>query len=356
MDRNFGDDLMLVELLRGFPKNRFYINCDKSMHAFYHDIFKEFQNFVLTDIPLKKVHKFGFGFFQFIVLIGGSTLQGSRNKGCYYRFLNVVSISLARIFKTKYCIVGCNTGPFINKFTEFFVKLELRCASFITTRDDASFNLISIANKKAKKYKIPDMLFDLGEKYNTKKSSDINHLGICAFNSPKDSLASDKKNSFFAEVIDEYINITGGKVSLFAFDIGKQNDMVIAKKIYDLVNNKSNVNIVSHSTNYYDIVNGIAECSKVVAVRFHSAIIALSLNIPVIPVIYSNKMSNLLDDLGYNSQYIYLDKIENMDTKTFLNVIMNSSDDLKLNSYQICDAKYHLLKFREFMEKEGISK
>ena len=321
MDKNFGDDLMIIKLLRSFPNCNFYICCPLELKEYYGEIFSEFDNFILTDVELRKIHVYGRGFFNASILIGGSVLQGSRNKGCYYRFRNILSIRFNKIFGTKYYIIGCNTGPFINKLTEYFVKLELRSADLVTTRDTDSYNFIKGCSKKLECYMYDDILMDIAYDYNLKSANNNEALGISVLNSRNSDLANEKINLYFARFIDEYIKREKSKVYLLAFDSGNQNDVLVANKIYDLVENKSFLEIVSHDENYLKILKVMSKCKLIIGNRFHAIILGMSLKIPTFPLIYSNKTWNLLDDNDYHGVRINLSEISQIPINDFLEII-----------------------------------
>jgi polysaccharide pyruvyl transferase WcaK-like protein len=160
LDKNYGDDLMLVRLAGSVdPSCVLYINCEKPMEDYYHNLLKEFSNYKFIQCPLRNIHRYGKNFFACILLIGGSVLQGNNFKGCFYRFLNTCEIGFMRAHGTPYAIVDCNTGPFINRITELFVRGELRQAALVTTRDSASLKFIKNSiGKKTRVYQYPDML------------------------------------------------------------------------------------------------------------------------------------------------------------------------------------------------------
>ena len=81
--------------------------------------------------------------------------------------------------------------------------------------------------------------------------------------------------------------------------------------------NKCNKEIREKIETYYyrgnleEALNIIGDSSLVVGGRFHANILAMVLGKPVIPVIYSDKMKNVLDDMGVNLKTIDIRKIEN---------------------------------------------
>lgn len=344
LDRNWGDDLMIIKLIRRFPQDTFYIYCDDAMRDFYSELLKEFGNYVLTPVELWKVGSFGPGFFRHILLIGGSVLQGSRNRGCYYRLRNITALKWASLFGTRYAIVGCNTGPFINGFTRFFVELELKTASFITTRDKTSYDHASRVNRKAEIHCYSDILMNFAEEYNLKATEDGQSkiLGVSVFNSKMTDLSNDRINRYFARLIDQYIEETGGEVFLLAFNVGIQNDRAVADRIYELISHQSSVRIVAHGTGYLELPEMMARCHRILALRFHSAILGVSLRIPTLPIMYSNKADNLLSDLGYQGKRLHIRDIETVAPSELISRILSDTELLSVSPETMRQADGHM--------------
>ncbi|MCB4234500.1 polysaccharide pyruvyl transferase family protein [Kaistella anthropi] len=74
---------------------------------------------------------------------------------------------------------------------------------------------------------------------------------------------------------------------------------------------------LNYTGNITAYLQHIGECSHFVAARFHAVIIAVKYGIPVIPVIYSSKTVNLLDDLGYRGTKINLENIQQIEQESF---------------------------------------
>lgn len=348
IDKNLGDDLMIVQLLENSPDIDFYIYCESHQVPFYTELLKSYSNYVFTQVELWKIHNFGVGFFDSILLIGGSVLQGNRNRGCFYRFRNTMTILSAKLFGTKYIILGCNVGPFINKFTELFVKLELFSANLITTRDQASYDFIEKIVGRREVYLFSDILMDFKNDYNVSFNPDGSRLGISVLNSTNENICNQKIRNFFAELIDLYIQKTNASVTLFAFDSGKQNDHEEASKTLELVKNKERVEIITHNEDYLALPHALSKCSILIGVRFHAIVLGLSMGVPLIPAIYSNKTENFLNDIGYNKKKIDIRNIEAYNVETLVEYIMKN-DESKVFELNKNSAVGHMSTFRDYL-------
>lgn len=351
MDKNFGDDLMLIKLIKTFPNTRFYVYCNLELFDFYYSLLKEFMNYELTTTELRHVNKFGRGYFDLIILMGGSVLQGTRNKGCYYRARNILALKVASFHGTPYAIIGCNTGPFINRLTQYFVALELRTARLITTRDKASFTFISNIQTKADIYLFSDLLMNFDNEHLLEKECEEKcpTLGISVLNSTNPRLSNGFVTEYFVSIIDEYIEKTNGIVYILAFNVGKQDDLLLANDIYQLVRNKDNTKIISHGTNYLSIPNAIIQCSEVLAVRFHAIILGSILGVKTIPIIYSNKTENLLNDLDYQGERLYIDKLDEKEVSELVNKIINEEYRLNVDENIKNESNKHMEALSKFL-------
>ncbi|MDR1471822.1 MAG: polysaccharide pyruvyl transferase family protein [Synergistaceae bacterium] len=317
LDKNFGDDLMLYEMVDFFSSTGyiFYIHCNEKFQKFYNDLLKKFANIKLIDCPLREIRKYGRGFFKCVVLLGGSTLMGNRYTGCYYRFLNCRLFDKLRKEGTFYAIIGCNTGPFKNCFTEFFVKEELRKARLITVRDKASFDYVKKHIEGSDCRYFPDILFGISK---TCLPNSKRQLGISVF-----SGEHERTVSFLTQLCDEYISYTDNRIKLLCFDVGSKSDLATAEAIHKSVSRKDKVEIVSHSSDCNYLIESISECDRVLAIRFHSAIIASVLNIPFLPFSYSNKMHNFLCDVYETDKDFPIAKVSSSSVPDFLQQLLN---------------------------------
>ena len=321
LDRNFGDDLMLLLLAKETAGIcSVYVHCPPEFSDHYRELLLPNNHMHLTDRTLREVYKFGRSYFTCVVLLGGSTLQGRRLKGCWYRLLNIFHLKMLKRQGTDYLIIGCNTGPFVSRLTSFFVKQEIRCAKMITTRDASSAAYIydCISGKKDKVLLYPDMLLgilDYVDIFPAKETSPC--LGISAFYA-----MSEDEIDFIAGVCDLYISETGGKVILLSLDLGLNNDNVAAKKLRSKIDNFSKVKIVDYSVQYDVFLSAFASCERIIAVRFHSAILAVAFDIPFLPICYSNKMENFLQDIGHHDYICRLNDLPGLDKREFFTKLM----------------------------------
>jgi Uncharacterized conserved protein len=322
LDKNYGDDLMLFQLVEALsPFGMIYVHCEEKVSSFYNQLLKSFNHVKLVQCPLRHIHrKYRKGFFSAIILLGGSVLMGNRYLGCWYRFLNIAYLSLMRRQKTEYIIMGCNVGPFKNRFTEFWVKKEIKQAAFITTRDRYSYQYLrKYAEKSSQVYYFPDMLMQTAQNYHIYPTESTGRLGIAVHGPSEASLSP-----FLAKICEEYIERTNQPVTLFCFDTETQNDVKAAQNICSRLHRKDMVDIVTHCAEAFQILQQMAACNRLVAVRFHAAVLAVSLNIPFLAISYSNKMHCFLNDIGQIEKEYFVSSISQQSPTAFLDTLMEN--------------------------------
>ena len=92
----------------------------------------------------------------------------------------------------------------------------------------------------------------------------------------------------------------------------------------------SNVKNVVYSNNLSEITNEIETSEYVVATRFHAMILGYIAGKRVLPICYSEKMSNVISDLSLSESVITLDKLSGL-TADELIPLANTVPEEKIN-------------------------
>ena len=74
--------------------------------------------------------------------------------------------------------------------------------------------------------------------------------------------------------------------------------------------------------------NIISEFKLFIAARFHANIIAQLLEVPILPVIYSNKTSNMLRDINLDSIMISMENLSKLYNKEVIKKAFSNMADL----------------------------
>lgn len=349
LDRNLGDDLMLRLMAKSMPQHDFYLYIDKRSNMIP---FMNLKNVHSTDIAFDK--SFDPKKFDGVVVIGGSifmllrrlyAIERLRDKIPVFRKIRKAGLPLAT--------VGCNLGPFRDAWCERVACLELGMSGHITVRDSKSFETMKKHGYNVRLF--PDMLFSLDVPYAPPTHRE-KILGISAYRSTMLGGECMDYYESMAETADCFVDKTGGEIRLFAFDCEGENDICAAYTIRRLMKHKRSCEIVVYDGDTDEFINKFDGCSSMIAARFHSMVLAQIMGIPVLPMVYSNKMTDTLDDLHYSGVRLEYGKpIPNVDEITQLllaheNLLMLGGEELKALKR---DAAGHMDTLREYLDCTG---
>lgn len=314
IDSNFGDDLMLYIAANGLKEHRLYITSSK------------------LDVAEYTEDKSGFdGYLK----VTGSGFLIHNNKGIVYRMRDMYC---EKRYSKNSAVINCNISNFINKFSEKLIKKQISEYDFVTVRDEYSYKYITqnIPNVKCEKY--PDMVLSLNDEMIPNVNNE-NALGI--------SVHKSADVNMLAEVADRFVAETGRKVCLLCFNTGLEDDISVAENVYKIVKNKHMTEIIRY-TDINSMLKNLKRCGVILGIRFHSVMLALRMGIPIVPMAYSDKTKNALNEIGYNSK-IY--DVNNFDTNEVLVSILNEEPYILDNSI-IKSAENHIKRFDKYIKRQ----
>ena len=292
LDNNLGDDLMVKLLAKRFPYIHFYLHTNSSTIK---NSFQAIDNIIIKSTKNKKddIQK-----ADAYVTIGGSRFQLVSLKQKFWRIKRLRQLKRVKKRNLKIATLGSNFGPYSGKIGVKLTEWELRMNDLVTVRDSEAENLLNSFKKVTNFHFADDIVYTLEaiyERQNPKKSG----LGISAYRSIRNPIYNYPNYQFLAALADEYIKRTDKSVTLFAFDSENENDLAAAFHIFNLATEKKNIEIIPYLGDEKRFLEQFESCERMIAIRFHSAILADIFEIPFLPVVYSNKMNNLLHDRGY---------------------------------------------------------
>lgn len=331
LDRNLGDDLMIRLMAKTFPEHDFYLYIDRgsNMIPFY-----DLKNVHSTDMPFDK--NFDTKQFDAVVIIGGSIFMLTRRLNAIERIRQKFPVlRKIRAAGLKLATVGCNLGPFRDKWCEKIACRQLAFSELATVRDKKSFAAFQSYGYQAKQF--PDMLFSLEIPYVPPAHKD-QVLGISAYRSMfRGGLCMDYYEGM-ANIADAYVDKTNGNIRLFAFDCEGENDICAAYTIRRLMHHKKSCEIIVYDGEADEFIQKFDGCSSLIATRFHSMVLAQISGIPVLPVVYSNKMEDALDDLNYKGLRLeYGEPVRNVEEVT--NLLLEQDGLFRLDKVQLEELK-----------------
>lgn len=326
---NLGDDLFVKILLERYKDVSFSIIINSRYSSFLNE-FKNIKiinyNFIrrgLEKISRRFLQKrIVFNIYQnrnnATVLISGSAFIQQNN---YNSQIKIFENDINRT--NNYFMLGVNFGPYSKEdYKDRFKSIFKNCKD-VCFREQFSYNLFSdLKNVRCK----PDVVFTLDqEKYISRTNS--KSIGISVIDlTYRDDLKnySKKYEEKIVDVILEFIN-DDYEVNLYSF-CEEQKDEECAERIIEQIPEEKRNKICRK---YYKgdidyILNSIAEDEYIIATRFHAMILGWIFNKKVYPLIYSNKMKNVIDDLEFDGKYTFIQEIENLN----INVIRKNSEKL----------------------------
>lgn len=296
-DSNFGDDYMLLTFVRNLPDTQFILT-----HK------DKYTDFILSEPNVSFCNKCVSGLPVLLITGSGFMINSFEALKCEIRWF------ITKKHIADFCI-GCNIEKLDTWLKSFLIEKKLSRFKLIVCRDKKSYAWLSDRLKRTKVYYLPDILFS------AQLGSDLNgtvpdKLGISLFHRAGDSENCEyyKKMAWAA---DYYIDTYGKNVILMAFDTGSENDGFACENVKRIMRRGENASIVYHGNNG-EIVNAYRECKKIIGARFHSAVLALKTGVDFFPVIYRDKMRNLLDDVGYTASGCDIDNINTEEIQRFL--------------------------------------
>ncbi|WP_043931070.1 polysaccharide pyruvyl transferase family protein [Bacillus sp. EB01] len=331
LNSNLGDDLFIKILCDRYKDVNFYMHGSPR----YKDNFKEIKN--LTYISQNKIYSLidkvsykvnNFSLIRRItnrlmdahVYIGGSLfIQNDSWKSKWAKHKHL-------LLKNKpNFLIGSNFGPWTDQ--EFYMAYKKAFSHYtdICFRDMKSYNLFKELNHV--RY-APDVVFNLD--VDTSAMNDKGKVGISLIDlSERDGLKEYKKDYLdtIKKMVD-YLVSQGKKVTLFSF-CKKEGDETALNEVLRLLDSdaRKSVNSYLYNGDLNEAIELLSDMETIVATRFHAMILGIRLKKNVFPIIYSDKMLTVLDDMGFQGEIIKLNELKKFDIEK-LNSTINLPDSI----------------------------
>ncbi|WP_278036336.1 polysaccharide pyruvyl transferase family protein [Flavobacterium nitratireducens] len=363
---NLGDDLFLKIIIERYPEITFRIIAPIA----YRSNFKKYKNVVITKMPsfnlLSRVALKLIGFFSLkakgniilndlekfyqneyelsdgYVYIGGSLFMQYDSEMGETDHVNKL---ITKVFDNKpKFIIGANFGPYLtDSYKDYYMEV-FKGYTDICFRELYSKNLFKdLSNVRV----CPDVVFQLGlpKVEKTKKSIGFSLIDI----SEREELSQYEMDylKFVSQVIEIALQ-NGEDVYLFSFCKAEGDENVISKVISLVsLNLRNRINVVNYDGDVDKFLIQYAKVESMFCVRFHSMILSLLLGQNLFPITYSNKMTNVLDDIGYQGVFSEFSNLKNIDALECFNDMKNSSH--KVSSLIIEESKNNFIVFDEYL-------
>lgn len=327
-DRNFGDDMMMKLVVRSLPEVTFLVE-------------DAVDTPLLSEPNVMQKDRETCCRFPKLVVTGSGFMMNTRAA-----FYTELLWYLKGHHPGDYCL-GCNMEPLDNPIKRFLIRKKLNKFKLITCRDQASYGWLCRNTCKPEIHCLPDILFSLPAEW-LPRNHNPEMLGISLMHR-----VGDKEDCPYyramAEAADEWIRKTGKGVLLMAFDTGKEDDLFACRAVQTLMQFSDQTEIVAH-TDGTEIPAAFARCGKIIGARFHSMVLALRMGISFFPVVFREKMRNLIFDLNYPVSGCEIDRIDHQAISAFLN---ENQPGFSLQKNYYSAAAEHVLLLQAAINEDG---
>ena len=295
-DSNFGDDMMMKLVVRSLPEITFVIE-------------ENAQTPILSEVNVIPQNREECALLPKLIVTG-----------CGFMINNNDALKTEVVCFLKgrnpgdYCL-GCNIEPLDSPAKRFLISKKMDKFQLITCRDQVSYHWLRKNTRHPEIHYLPDILFSLPDEWIPEIHSP-NKLGISMMHR-----AGDRGDCAYyrtmAEIADEWVRKTGKDVILMAFDTGVENDVFACQAVKSLMEFSNHAEIAAHKDGT-EIPAAFAQCEKIIAARFHATVLALRMGIQLYPLIFRDKVRNLLKDVKYPFPVCELDELDKDSLLAFL--------------------------------------
>ncbi|HLS59505.1 MAG TPA: polysaccharide pyruvyl transferase family protein [Virgibacillus sp.] len=351
--KNVGDDLFLKVLFDRYPHVKWDL---LTANRNYRDLFKEYANvniiYSYRDVAIgkKNVNLYfvmnklfnRFRKYDAFIMIGGSIFMQSpawKMKLAERDYL----VNQFKKMNKKAFILGANFGPFTDKeftrqYRDLFMKYDDVCF-----RDTYSYELFKdMDNVRV----APDVVFNLEDQKSkqTEKTIGFSTIDVASRESLRDYTAA--YHDKIVQLAEGYIE-AGYHIKLFSF-CENEGDLKGIRQIKDQVKPtyRSHITISNYHDDLPSFLDEFKRCETIIGTRFHAIILAMLYQQSFYPLIYSGKVSNLLQDVNMSSEGCLIQEIEKLDVK---HVIATAKYNKLVDEQLFADAAIQFEKLDQFI-------
>lgn len=272
------------------------------------------------------------------ILLGGSM---------FIEFPDSVNKGIVFGGNKPYYVMGANFGPYTSSkyfemHSQFFSKAEDVCF-----RDEYSYNLFKhLSNVRY----ASDIVFNL-DVSEVKIINNSNKVIISVIDCDKKGL-DQYKNFYENKIIEmiEFFNNKGLEITLMSFCKIQGDEEAISSIIKKIANPdiKNKINKYYYNGKIDEALDIIGDSQIIVGTRFHANILGLLMNKTVIPIAYSDKTLNVLNDMDFKGKVFDIRDKKHFDVQSLTKIDLTYKCDI---SEQVIDAEKHFNKLDVILRK-----
>ncbi len=208
-----------------------------------------------------------------------------------------------RALPIPYVILDANFGPYVSEGFPALVDNVLGGSAATVLRDQQSFDLFSEHNQVALG---PDLAFGLetaGFPPQRHSSLLVSVMDLSKAGHP--NAVGEYEQAIAARVSE--VAGAGRDVTLIGF-CASEGDEAAAIRIFSLLpeSARRHTHVWIYDGDLQSALGFIANADEIIATRFHAVVLALAFEKHVLPIIYSSKTTQMLDDAGFCGERIEL--------------------------------------------------
>ncbi len=253
-----------------------------------------------------------------IIFVGGGMIK-YKYQNCYH-YINFVS----KIANNKNIPI-CLNAVGVEGYDEKNIKcrmlkkaLNRKCVKMITIRDDIEKLNKYIVCKDIITKKVSDPAVYTNRTYNIEKNknSEIIGLGVCRSNLFIDNdINYNEENllNLWKNIID---TLDRNKIKWKIYTNGLEDDNKFAIKLINKLKLDEHNLVIPNSPE--ELVKIVSNFKAIIATRLHSCIVAYSLNIPAVGLVWNRKLKMFGESIGYEERFI---EVENFNDKFIVEIL-----------------------------------
>lgn len=361
---NLGDDLFVSVLLNRYPNTMFYVSSrfdsvyeitsryNNLKNIPFRDIsivrklfvcmFYNIKMYFLADLLMKKWYSYWsdkYNLCDIYVGIGGSVFM---QKQSYISFGDYKRLCITNAFlEKKKVIIGANWGPCKTRaFYSFYKKLLVQyndvcfrdCISYFAFKDLPNVRFCA------------DVVFQIPLKIIDKIPESVG-VSVINLSGRKELLKKEAVYIRFMSDLARKCIENNRNITFFSFckNEGDEDCVDLIKLELGNIQYSSLFSVVNYRGDVDSFMNEYAKCESVLASRFHAMILSFGLKQNVVPLVYSNKMLNVLEDLNFKELFIPISEMEKYSVISVLDAFEKYSFSLDKSVIDSSEGQFNYL-------------
>ena len=340
--KNIGDDLFIAMLLNRYKELDFLLRVDDE---YYYEPFSKYKNCSII-VTRDDILKQDMSDISACIYVGGSIFIEYERSISYRRAFNKF-LKISKESGIPFYYMSSNFGPYNTQDYYDLCEEAFNFVEGITFRDKSSYNTFKHIN--GVRY-APDLVFGLGIRKGRKIKNSVG-ISLVDLSLPVRGEEINKLDSKYLLMlknnIEKFID-EGKEVYLFSF-CEHEGDLKTIERLLDIMDDsyQTIINIIDYrgkDGDLYSFVKLYSRMENTICTRFHSLVMSLVFKQKLMVVSYSNKLNNLLDDIGYEFDVVNIDqKIDKL--------VINDSDFRCIDDKTLSKFKKEALRHFESLDK-----